>query len=124
MQIRLRFRINELQLPKEKVSEGPYIGQIQEQSSLNCGTRHPNNVERVICCCGHFVVSKKQHDASFVYYDVALYSNSVRPAYDAELLAPGRHAAGYVDPRKKESTEVVTSLQIRQRLLASIALQC
>lgn len=38
IQIGLCFRMDELQLPKEKVGEKPYIGKVQEQSSLYCGT--------------------------------------------------------------------------------------
>ena len=123
MQIRLCSRINKFQLADEEVGERPYIGKIQKQSPLYCGTRYPNNIKRVICCCGYLIVGEKQHNVSLVHYDVALYSNSICPAYNAKLLPSGRHAARHVDSRKEESSEIVTSLEVRHRLLASSALQ-
>ena len=124
MQIRLCSRINKCQLAEEEVSERPYIGKIQKQSPLYCGRRYPNNVKRVICCCGYLIVGEKQHNVSLVNYNIALYSNSICPAYNAKLLTSSGHAARHVDSREEESSEIVTSLEIRHRLLASSALQC
>lgn len=46
----------ELQLPYKKVTEGPNIGQVKEESSLNRRIRKTNNIEGVVGFRVRFII--------------------------------------------------------------------